>query len=112
MLEDMSKIEVYELSDTPLKKHLGTAQEIELPNPYGKQAFSNYGKQEAIIRELEEFRNQELEYKKAVGFDSMALLDQGGHNKQAYEAATDAATITLITGGSDNAGADIRSQYS
>lgn len=114
MLEDMSKIELYEISDTPLKKHLGTAQEIPQIVPYGKNAFDGYGKQQAIIKEMLEFRNQELEYKQAVGFDSMTILEAGQAKKYAYEEADAQATIQLITGSNnDDISADdyLRNQY-
>lgn len=112
LLEDMSNIQLYEVSDKPVKKHLGFAEEIPDIVPYGPNAFEHFGKQQAIIRELADFRNQELEYKKAVGFDSMSILSQGGVNKTEYETAVANATITLLTGGSDDAGDDIRNQYS
>jgi len=115
MLEDMSKISLYEISDTPLKKHLGTAEEIPAIIPYGTKAFDGFGKQQAIIKELENFRNQELTYKKAVGFDSMTILEQGGVKKYAYEEADANATIQLLTGSNsnDDISADdyLRNQY-
>lgn len=111
-LEDMSSIHLYEISDNGLKKHIGIAEEIPDIVPYGPSAFNHFGKQQAILKQIEEFRNQELEYKKAVGYDSMAILSQGGVNKQEYEAADAQATITILTGGSDDAGDDIRNQYS
>jgi hypothetical protein len=113
MLEDMSSIELYEISNTPLKKHLGSAQEIKDIVPYGPNAFDGYGKDKAIIRQIEDFRNQELEYKMAVGFDSMTILEQGGVKKYAYEEADAQATIQLITGGNDDISANdyLRDQY-
>lgn len=113
MLEDMSSIHLYEINDDKaLKMHLGKAQEIPDIVPYGPDAFNHFGKQQAILKQLSDFRNQELEYKKAVGYDSLAILSQGGVNKQEYEAADAQATITILTGGSDDAGDDIREQYS
>lgn len=102
MLEDMSKVEVYELSDRPVKKHLGTADEIPDIVPYGKNAFDGFGKQQAIIKEMEDFRNQELDFRKAVGFDSMAILEQGQVHKYSYEEADAQATKQILFGGDDN----------
>ena len=82
--------------------------------PYGKNAFDGYGKQQAIIKQLEDFRNQELEYKLAVGFDAMAIIQQGQINKYAYENADAQATTQLITGRANDeiSDADLaRSQY-
>lgn len=101
-LEDMSSIEIYAITNTALKPHLGTAEEIKDIIPYGKNAFDGYGKQQAIIKQLEDFRNQELEYKKAVGFDAMTILEQGSVKKYAYEEADTRATVTLITGGGND----------
>jgi hypothetical protein len=112
LLEDMSKIEVYELSDKPVKKHLGTAHQIADINPYGKNAFENYGQDKAIIKELSNYRNQMLEYKKAVGFDDMTILQAGGVKKYALEVAEDEATKQLIEGNTTvDFDYDITSQY-
>lgn len=113
-LEDLSRIELYEISDSPIKKHLGTANEIKDIVPFGKDAFKGYGKQQAIIKELEEFRNQELEFKMAVGYDAMTIIEQGSVKKYAYEEADATATMQLITGSkNDDISADdyLRNQY-
>lgn len=101
-LEDMSRIHLYEINDRPLKKYLGTANEIPDIIPYGPEAFKGYGKQAAIIRQLEDYRQQELEYKKAVGYDSIAILESGNRNKYEYETADAAATFTHIIGNDEN----------
>lgn len=101
-LEDMTRIHLYEISDRPLKKYLGTANEIDDIIPYGPEAFKGYGKQAAIIRQLEDFRQQELEYKKAVGYDSIAILESGSRNKYEYESADAAATFKHVMGGDDS----------
>ncbi len=113
LLDDMSTINIYELTDRPIRRHLGTANEIPNIVPYGTNAFEGYGKQQAIIKQMEDYRNQELEHRMAVGFDSMGILEQGGVNKNIYENESDKATIALITGGSDEGidDYDVRDQY-
>ncbi len=113
LLDDMSSINIYELTDRPIRRHLGVAEEIPAIVPHGTEAFKGYGKQQAIIKQLQDFQNQELEYRMAVGFDSMGLLEQGGVNKNIYEQESDKATIALITGNSDESIDDynVRDQY-
>lgn len=103
MLEDMSKIEVYELNtNRAIRMHLGTAEEIPDIVNYGPNAFVGYGKQKAIIAEMEDYRQQAIEYKKAVGFDSMAILEQGQVHKYSYEEADAQATKQILFGSTDN----------
>lgn len=102
MLEDMSTIHLYQISNKKLKLYLGIATEIKDIIPYGKQAFEGYGKEKAIIAQMNDFRNQELEYKAAIGYNSMSILEQGFNKKYAYDEADAQATIAHITGSSFN----------
>jgi hypothetical protein len=114
-LDDMSQVHLYEISDKPLKKYLGAAIEIPSIVPYGPDAFHGYGKQQAIIKQLSDFREQELEFKMAVGYDSMAILNSGNTPKAVYEAADAQATFKETFGISkeeDADGYDASNQYS
>lgn len=116
MLEDMDTIQIYELTDKAIKPHLGTAELIPTIVPYGTNAFAGLTKQQAIIKEMETKRAEELQYKMAVGYDGLALLEQGGVNKGMYEEADERATMQLLTGSNDvddfdDKGFDPREQY-
>ncbi|TAG31899.1 MAG: transposase [Sphingobacteriia bacterium] len=100
-LEDMSNIHLYEISDKPLKKYLGMAEEVPADmTPYGPDAFKGYGKQQAIIKQLTTLRDEEVQYAMAVGYDSMSILDSGNVSKQVYEEADRQATFTETFGNS------------
>jgi len=112
-LEDLTSINIYELNEgKAVKKFLGTATEISAINPYGPNAFEGYGKDKAIIRQLQEYKNQMLQYKMAVGFDDMGILQAGSTHKYISQDAEDAATQTLIEGNTANlSDYDVSDQY-
>jgi hypothetical protein len=102
-LEDMSRIHLYEVSDKPVKKYLGMAEEIDAPMLYGPDAeFDKLAKQQAIITDLNIQREQELEMKMAVGSDIVSYLMPTTTKKHSYNMVEDALlnnyTDALATG--------------
>ena len=87
-LEDLSFCHLYENSLDPLKKYLGTAQE-EIPAlGFGPDAqWASVTRQQAIIKHINEERQQELLHRKAVGDDIVTLLTPGYSNKDDYSNA-------------------------
>lgn len=87
-LEDLSHVHLYEISDKPLKKYLGVAQEETPALAYGPDAeWGKISKRQAIIRQMEDFRQQEYEYRKAVGSDIVSMLLPTHTPKHKVEAA-------------------------
>jgi len=103
--EAMGSIHIYELSDSPIKKYLGVANEITTVIPYGPEAFKTYGKDEAILISLQQQKQEEIA-RKAVGCDIMSLLEKGV-DKQTYGEAETAATMTHIFGTMDEDNPDL-----
>jgi hypothetical protein len=87
-LDDLTKVELYEVNDRPLKRHLCTAHEIQNIQLYGPDAeYGKLNKQKAIIAEIEAQRASHL--KLAVGseygYDETALLTPTVYKKHIVE---------------------------
>lgn len=87
-LDDLSQVHLYEVSDKPLKKYLGVAQEAKQPQLYGPNAeWGELNRQKAIIREIDHQRETELSQRLVSGSDIVSILMPGSTSKHKYEAA-------------------------
>jgi hypothetical protein len=109
-LEDLTQVHLYEITDRPLKKYLGTAQEVSVqiygPNPQ----WGKFNEQQAIIRSLNDERQRQLSMKMAVGSEVTVLL-QGEISKGEYETAETAILVNQFNENSGPDSYDIRDQY-
>ncbi|OSZ79292.1 hypothetical protein CAP35_13850 [Chitinophagaceae bacterium IBVUCB1] len=85
--EDLSQIMIYEPGDAVIKRYLGRVMEEKEAMRYGPDAqWSLIAEREAKIKELDGYREQELEYRKAVGAEDItALLHPMMISKKNYE---------------------------
>lgn len=110
-LEDLSQVHLYEISEKPLKKYLGTAKEISI-QLYGPDAqFCKLQAQQTIIKNMQAERQRQLNMKIAAG-DEVALLMQGVEDKQVYEAAETDFLTGEIEDIEPDGDYDISNQYS
>jgi hypothetical protein len=119
--DDLSYVHLYEVSNKPLKKHLGIALEEIPAYNFGPAAqWDKIQKVQAIVRELEAMRAEELQLKKAAGDDITPMLAPARMNKVYVEQAETTATVALLSGNnrnsSENGGDepfdfDVRNQY-
>lgn len=117
-LEDINTVHLYEISDKAVKKYLGTADEINV-QVYGPEA--NYGKlqkDQAIIIEMQNERERQLQMKMAAGSDvnvnDVKILLGGIIPKHEYEDAESCALIKQFGSSDDDtdmSGYDISDQY-
>lgn len=85
-LEDISTIHLYEISDKPLKKYLGTAEEVSV-QVYGPDGeWKKLQQQKTIIANMQQERMRQLGMKRVAG-DDVTILLQGVVDKDDYEAA-------------------------
>lgn len=85
--EDLSQIMIYEPSDSVIKRFLGRVAEEKAAMRYGPQAeWKLINERDAKIKELDDYRQQEREYRKAAnGEDITQLLHPMMTHKAAYE---------------------------
>ena len=85
-LEDLSFCHLYEVSDSPMKKYLGVAEDNSRAQTFGPDAegWGSVQKQKAIIADINQLKLAELSMKKAVGDDIVAMLTPGTTNKDVY----------------------------
>lgn len=111
-LDDLTQVHLYAITDTALKPYLGTAKESSV-QMYGPNAeWGKLQEQKAIIKNLEEHKQQELSMKLAVGSEFNLLLS-GAIPKHEYEQNE---TMVLVnnfkqTDTDDLGDFDIRNQY-
>ena len=98
-LDDLSQVMLYATGDGPLRQFLGRAHEEVPAQPYGPDAeWGAIGKRKALIKEFEGYREQELEYRQAVGSDIVAALSPAIVRKVDAERAETAVLIERWTG--------------
>jgi hypothetical protein len=73
--EDLSQVLLYATGDGPLNQFLGRAYAEEEAQAFGPDAqWGEISRRKALIKEFEGYREQELEYRQAVGSDIIAVL--------------------------------------
>lgn len=97
-LEDLSTIHLYEISDKPVKKYLGTAEEVDAPQIYGPDAeMDKLSKQKAIVASMNQQREEEYQLKMAAGSDIVSYLTPNSTNKHKSNAVEDILLNTPCT---------------
>jgi hypothetical protein len=88
-LENLSEVMLYSITDGPIKQFLGRATEETPAQRYGPDAeWDKINKRKAIIKEMDNYRTQELEYRKEAtnnAIDIPTLLAPLSAPKHQYE---------------------------
>ncbi len=74
-LDDLSQVMLFKTGEGPLRQFLGRAYDEQEAQAYGPTAeWGEIARRKALIKEFEGYREQELEYRQAVGSDIVAAL--------------------------------------
>jgi len=75
-VEDLTEVMLYSITDGPIKQFLGRAYEEVPAQRYGPDAqWDVIRRRSAMLDEIDEYRKQELEYRKTgTGYDALSLI--------------------------------------
>jgi hypothetical protein len=107
-VNDLSVVHIYEPGIGVMKKYLGIANEVAPVVVFGTDAGKGLGKQMAIIKHIEEQREQELQLKVANGGmtwqNDLAIRTPLKVSKQEFESAESVAVNRYVFKEDDGAG--------
>ncbi len=74
-MEDLSRVSLYKISEGPVKQYLGMAYDVEPAQRYGPNAdWGIISHRAAELRQMDDYRQQELEYKATGTYDITSLI--------------------------------------